>query len=363
MKFRSTGPHLWLNSQTGYFCAVYVDDAGKSRRKSLGTKDKKEATRRFNAWHRDFLTRWGSEPARADSSQSISVSDFADEWVKHIEARHPESTTTQYRATARKMAEMFGEFPVKDFSVRTIERFIDDLIHAGLAPATVNKHRRHLRIMLNDAEEWGYTPRRPKMPRPIHEKQRVKYFTPDQLDALFSAIDNEEFRDFCLLALLSALRSGELMRLTVEDVNNPAGFLRISEAQKNRTESRIPITSAIAPIVEKYSTIRATGRLFPYSSPSYVSRLFKQYREIAGLPDGFSFHSLRHSYGTSMVLKGADITAIKELMRHKSIASTMVYAKVVPSHLTATGELMDFTPSDRREIVEGNATKSSKKQQ
>ena len=286
---------------------------------------------------RDFIS---SDGLPATINQSITVQDFSEEWIDHISARHPHSTTTQYQATANKLTASVGAMIVSDFSVRIIERFIDGLINEGLSPPTVNKHRRHLRIMLNDAEEWGYISRRPKMPRPIHEKERLKYFSDEQLNALFAVIDDERFRDFCLFALLSALRSGELLNLTAADINDPPGFLRISEAQKNRTESRIPITSALLPIVEKYSTISLRERLFPYSSPSYVSRVFKRYREKAGLPEGLSFHSLRHSYGASMISKGAEIVAVKELMRHKSIASTMVYAKVSPAHLTATGEMM-----------------------
>ena len=41
-KLRKSGPYLWLNSQTGYYCAVFTDENGHSKRKSLKTKDKKE---------------------------------------------------------------------------------------------------------------------------------------------------------------------------------------------------------------------------------------------------------------------------------------------------------------------------------
>lgn len=352
-KLRKSGPYLWLNSQTGYYCAVFIDENGQSKRKSLKTKDKKEAKRRFNAWHRDWLIEYGQV---GDSEPTILVSDFVKEWIAHISTRHPESTTIQYRATANKFSENFGRIKVNEINARTIEQFIDNLLAADLTTTTANKHRRHLRVMLNDAETWGYLPRRPKLPKPLLEKERLKYFTEDQLNSIFAAIVDKTFYDFCLLALLSALRSGEILRLTDADIHNPTGFLRISEAQKNRSESRIPITSAMAPIIERYSS--KPGRLFPYSSPSQVSRLFKRVLDAVGLED-YSFHSLRHSYGASMVSKGVDVTAVKELMRHKSIASTMVYAKVSPAHLIDSGERMNFTP-DRREIVEKTASENGR---
>lgn len=355
MLFRKAEPYLWLNPQTGYYCAVFNDDQNKPRRKSLKTQDKKEAQRRFNAWRRDFLIAWGSP---ADPKESnITIADFIEEWVGHISARHPNSTTVQYRSTANKFIKVYGRLKVRELSVRIVTLFIDDLIRDGLAFPTVNKHRRHLRILLNYAEEQGYILRRPPLPKPVHEKNSLKYFTEEQLHALFSVIDDPEFKDFCLLGLLSALRSGELIRLTAADIDHPPGFIRVSEHQKNRTEARIPITQGIRPIVEKYSTMRPNGRLFPYTSPSAISRKFKKYLELSGIEGKRSFHSLRHSYGTSMVTNGANLTAIKDLMRHKSIASTMVYAKVIPAHLIQTGELMQFSPvepspENRREIVE-----------
>ena len=168
MKIRKAGPYLWLNSQTGYYCSVFTDENGKPRRQSLKTKDKKEATRRFNAWHREWLLKWGN--ARDESkTSSVTVGDFSEEWIIHIQNRYPNSTATQYRATANKLTEHIGEMQVSEISTRIIERFIDTLITDGLSIPTINKHRRHLRIMLYDAEEWGYLERVPRIPKPLGE--------------------------------------------------------------------------------------------------------------------------------------------------------------------------------------------------
>ena len=97
MKFRKAEPYLWLNKQTGYFCAVYNDEHGKWRRKSLQTKDSKEALRRFNAWRRDFFIAWGSP--NNSSGSNILVEDAANEWIDHVAIRYPHSTAIQYIGT------------------------------------------------------------------------------------------------------------------------------------------------------------------------------------------------------------------------------------------------------------------------
>ena len=45
-----------------------------------------------------------------------------------------------------------------------------------------------------------------------------------------------------------------------------------------------------------------------------------------------------------MAMKGKDLLTIKELMRHKSVASTMIYAKLSPEHLKDASEDLDYGP-------------------
>lgn len=324
-------PRLWLNSQTGYYTVKYQDDRGIWRRESLRTKDRKEAVRAFNAWKRDHLIHLSDTPVQSDKT----VASFLDEWDAHISIHHTPTTVVQYRATAAKLRDALGNVRLVDLTPRVLQQWLDSLSLAGLAAPTVNKHRRHARVILATAEEWGYLARRPKLPRPMRESERIKYFHEDDLVVLLETIDDPAFRDLCEFALATGLRSGEILRLTDEDVDNPRGFLRITEAQKNRTESRIPINSAARAILSRYP---GPGRLFPYTSESYVSRKFRRYLTRSGLDTSNTFHSLRHTFGTTLVREGVDIRVIKELMRHKAITSTMVYAKVAPAHLVESAE-------------------------
>jgi integrase/recombinase XerD len=55
--------------------------------------------------------------------------------------------------------------------------------------------------------------------------------------------------------------------------------------------------------------------------------------ESAGIDHSVSPHCLRHSLATSVYRRTGDILLVKEVLRHKSIASTMVYARVSPERL------------------------------
>jgi len=68
-------------------------------------------------------------------------------------------------------------------------------------------------------------------------------------------------------------------------------------------------------------------------SPRSVQRLVKKYAKIAGLTKSVSPHTLRHSYGTDLLMGGADIRSVQELLGHKNITTTQIYTHITDKRL------------------------------
>ena len=130
------------------------------------------------------------------------------------------------------------------------------------------------------------------------------------------------------------------MNLRWENVDLSLGCLTISNTEDFETESgkerALPLSDKARQIIQELQYSGATdGYLFTLRngriSPCYVTHRFATFHKKAGLPDHITFHSLRHTSASWLVMNGASLEAVRMFLGHSSIEVTQLYAHLAPS--------------------------------
>ncbi|MGV3509190.1 MAG: tyrosine-type recombinase/integrase [Sphingobacteriaceae bacterium] len=177
----------------------------------------------------------------------------------------------------------------------------------------------------------------PKVPK------RLPVFVEDsKINSLLD--DNDIFtndfgglRDRLVVEILfgTGIRLAELVALTDADVNTYEQTIKVFG--KRSKERIIPINTSLMNLLKEYSKEK-NNQVFESLSlrlivtnegkPSYpklIYRIVNKYLGYISTHQKKSPHVLRHSFATSLLNKGADLNAIKELLGHASLAATQVY--------------------------------------
>jgi integrase len=151
-----------------------------------------------------------------------------------------------------------------------------------------------------------------------------------QLDALFTHTDEFEKAVFATL-LLTGLRKRELYFLTWRDVDLTAATLRVSGegkigfSPKDYEERVIPLPPDLVDLLSGLP--ERADWVFPNRNGNRLNHLLRRLQSIAtraGIA-GATLHKFRHTYGTRLLERGADIVTVQKLMGHSDLKTTEKY--------------------------------------
>jgi site-specific recombinase XerD len=149
-------------------------------------------------------------------------------------------------------------------------------------------------------------------------------------------------RDRAMLLLLArlGLRAGDILGLRLGDIDWKEAAIRV--CGKGHLETRLPLTQEVGEAVVDYLRagrpqtdtdvlfIRAYAPFRAFASQIAISAIVIRAMRRAGVvcPSRGAAHVLRHSLATAMLRHGASLQEIATVLRHRSIETTEIYAKV-----------------------------------
>lgn len=171
-----------------------------------------------------------------------------------------------------------------------------------------------------------------------------KYLTPEEVQAVLDACDRDKpagRRDYAVLLLLArlGLRAGEVVALRLNDMDWRAGEMTVTGKGLRRDRMPLPtdVGQALASYLQQDRPVCSSRRLFirmraphrGFAHASTVSTIVRRAVQRAGLhPPVTGAHLLRHSLATGMLRQGASLAEVGEVLRHRALNTTEIYAKI-----------------------------------
>lgn len=233
------------------------------------------------------------------------------------------------------------------FSALTVGQYVNDLRTRGLSAFTVNfylspikqltkwviKHR--TRLGLTDAQADNL-----RDVQAITGLSIERGFYKDSLDELerdelLASIDDPTDRAIVALLVLEGLRTVEVTRLTVGDIDFDRGQLQVLGKGKN-TKKAIKLFGLCADALRQYLqwgegvplTAPKSTALFPSLRTAQIRYRVDKYLKALGLKrPKMSAHSLRHTAGQIMINKGVEPMWVQRHLRHELFETTQFYIK------------------------------------
>jgi integrase/recombinase XerD len=243
--------------------------------------------------------------------------------------------------------------PVEGLERTALEAFVRNMMAEGRSPRSVARavacYRGFYRFLVLD----GRVKTNPAddLHPPRAWKTLPRYLSVEEVDRLITQPDvttPRGVRDRALIELLYAtgMRVSELLTLRPADIHLDASYLTCTG--KGSKQRIVPMGEQAADWVERYTREargillgrRRSPRLFvnargggPGLTRVGFWKVLKGYAAQAGLAKSLSPHTLRHSFATHLLERGADLRAIQMMLGHADLSTTQIYTHVLEQRL------------------------------
>lgn len=257
-----------------------------------------------------------------------------------------------------------GNKPMKDISPFDLERLKKEMTAAGKSPRTIEYTLTTLGQIFRHAERLGYfrgdIPTT-KVKKPKYDNKRVRFLSQDDAHHLLAILQkkSQQMYEMALLSLHCGLRAGEVFSLAWKDIDLEHGLITLLDTKPGKTRT-LSMTAEVKAVFMAIGPGPKTELVFPARGGGKiikVSKTFPRAVEQAGLNDGIddrrqrvTFHTLRHTFASWLVMEGISLYEIKELLGHASLTMTERYSHLSPDRNKRAAETMEQVFNKKNDV-------------
>lgn len=276
---------------------------------------------------------------------------YIDKFLRYLEIEKGVSshTITNYLIDLRGLRDFLSDEPLEDVDHLTLRRFLAHLKSRGYSKATMARKLASLRSFFKFLCRDGYLKFNPAraMRTPKLDKKLPLFLGLGEMLKLLGAPSCDTLlglRDRAILETLysTGIRVSELVGLNIENVDFIGGVLKVYG--KGKKERLTPIGDKALRVIRAYLDRRSLpvggGRNALFLDKSgrrllgqSVRGIVAKYIHRLSLKENISPHTLRHTFATHLLDRGADLRSVQELLGHLNLSTTQIYTHVTTERL------------------------------
>lgn len=265
-----------------------------------------------------------------------------------IEKNYSKHTILNYTLDLEGFRKFLGEIPIGNVDYLVLRKYLALLKEKNMGSRTVGRHLSTLRSFFKFLTREGYLKTNPilVLSSPKLDKHLPQFLTEEEMIKLIDTVvpkddkDELRFRDRTILETFysTGIRISELVGLNIDDIDFISCVVKIRG--KGKKERMVPIGDHAVSAIRKYLEIRKqqTNALFLNKSGRRITDrgvrdIVGKYLRLASFRQGISPHTIRHSFATHLLNRGADLRSVQELLGHANLSTTQIYTHLTTERL------------------------------
>lgn len=276
---------------------------------------------------------------------------YIDKFINYLKVEKNASghTVVNYSADLGVFKDFLGDKGIETVDHLSLRRFLAELRTKNYSKRTIARKLASLRSLFRFLFREGYIKKNPitAISTPKLDKKLPVFLNTAKIDKLLSAPSDKDLsglRDRALLETLysSGLRVSELVGLDIDDVDFISGVIKV--LGKGSKERIVPIGEPALAAITKYMEKRGEEKVKDNKAvflntretritDRSVRRILDTHVKACSMAEKISPHSLRHSFATHLLDRGADLRSVQELLGHMNLSTTQIYTHVTMDRL------------------------------
>ena len=276
---------------------------------------------------------------------------YIDKFINYlkVERNASDHTIINYTIDLGVFKTFLGDRQIETIDHLALRRFLAELRAKNYAKRTIARKLASLRSLFRFLFREGYIKKNPitAISTPKLDRKLPVFLDVVKIERLLqspSESDEAGVRDRALLETLysTGIRVSELVGLDIDDVDIISGVVKV--LGKGSKERVVPIGEPALNAIRKYLDTRAGSRVKDKDAvflnnhgrrltDRSVRRVVDKHIRACSMTEKISPHSLRHSFATHLLDRGADLRSVQELLGHANLSTTQIYTHVTMDRL------------------------------